>query len=84
MGLLVACSLVPSEMHFDTDRKQPGPTALTTPGQNRASSLGFHAGPKPELTFAGSLGRLIRTFHDSGSGKSGKDAMGERRCQTLV
>jgi hypothetical protein len=54
---------VSGEVDFDTLWQESLTTALTATAQNSATSLGLHARTEPKLLFAGSLGRLISTFH---------------------
>jgi hypothetical protein len=55
------------KMNFHATGNQSFPTALTSPGQYRSSTLGFHARAEPELPFPGAFRRLICSFHVSKS-----------------
>jgi hypothetical protein len=50
-------------MNFRAFRQKPLATALTPARQRGPASLGAHAGAKPVLLFASSLGSLECAFH---------------------
>jgi hypothetical protein len=58
---------VPSEMVVSADREQAFPAPLTAPGKRCTAALCLHPSPKTMLTLPGALGRLISSFHKSGS-----------------
>ena len=51
------------EMALDTFRQETFATALTSPGEGGASTLGSHPRPKAMLALAGSFRWLIGAFH---------------------
>jgi hypothetical protein len=65
-------------MTLDAFRQEAFTPALATTREGGASTFGPHAGTKPVLLFARSLGWLISTFH-----KAEKFAPRELRAVTL-
>ena len=51
------------EMALDPFRQETFATALTSPGEGGASTLGSHPRPKAMLALAGSFRWLISAFH---------------------
>jgi hypothetical protein len=53
-------------MSLDAFREQPFAAALPPARKDRAAGLGAHPGTETVLTFACSLGWLVRAFHKTG------------------
>jgi hypothetical protein len=54
-------------MHLRPFGQESLSSALAAAGESGAAAFRLHAGTKTMLTFSGSLGGLIRAFHDSGT-----------------